>query len=185
MLHTLLQQYKALPLAIQQFIKRAIIFFIAWKLLYIFVLMPYGQPNKWLTFTLAKATAYTVSKQQKTPAYASYHPDKRAAFAYTKHHNMLVSNGCNGLELLVLYVGFILCFGIYNLRTLVFAVMGTVLIYGINIGRAIVLFFMQVYDADTADIAHKYYFQLAVYAAIFSLWYWYTLPYKHNTATHA
>jgi exosortase/archaeosortase family protein len=85
-----------------------------------------------------------------------------------------IADVCNGLELIVLYVGFILCFpaGVY--RKALFILSGSVLIYIVNVARCAALVLIYMHSPALLDFSHHYLFTFLVYSFVFFLWYIFT-----------
>ena len=87
-------------------------------------------------------------------------------------HDMLaVGNACNGLELFILFAGFIACFPGNNKNKLWFIPLGIIAIELVNAMRAAVLALNQYYRPQSLQFNHHYTFTMIVYAFIFYLWY--------------
>ncbi|MBZ0098204.1 MAG: archaeosortase/exosortase family protein, partial [Taibaiella sp.] len=109
---------KAIPENIRPFVIRAVILIIAWELLYNFILRPSGIPDDQLTRIVQVGAM------------------KLLSLFYTdigEDGNVIVLNGskavsiarqCNGLELIVLYLGFIFCLPSNAKRMITFGVVG-------------------------------------------------------------
>lgn len=83
---------------------------------------------------------------------------------------VLVKDQCNGLELIALYVGFILCFPGKWKYKLIYIAVGSVFINLINIMREIVLALNYKMFRASFEFNHKYTYVLIVYIVIFLLW---------------
>jgi len=81
-----------------------------------------------------------------------------------------VGASCNGLELLVLFSLFIICYPGNSLIKIPFVVFGNLLIHGINILRNYWLTLMTLHHSPYYDLFHRYVFIFMVYGTIFSLW---------------
>jgi exosortase family protein XrtF len=81
-----------------------------------------------------------------------------------------VSDSCNALTLIVLFMGFILAYpGDWRYK-LLFIPLGTVAIFFINVIRVQVLILNYMYFTEAFDFNHKYTFTIAVYLVVF--WFW-------------
>jgi len=85
-----------------------------------------------------------------------------------------VADPCNGLELMVLYGGFIFCFPGVLQRKAGFLLAGWALILLLNILRCMLLVLIFVYYRKYLDFSHHFVFTFIVYMAIFWLWYRFT-----------
>jgi exosortase/archaeosortase family protein len=81
-----------------------------------------------------------------------------------------IYQACDGLELMVLYAGFIICFSGNWIRKLLFIVLGIFGLFLINIVRSGVLGIISLQFPIHFEFAHKYFFNLIVYGVTFLLW---------------
>jgi len=167
----------AIPANIRPFVIRAIILVIAWELLYNFVLMPWGTPDDQLTDIVQYGAVKLLSL---------FHSD-----VATRGHYILlngkkavsIARQCNGLELIVLYLGFIICLPSSAKRMLIYSIVGIVVIYILNIIRAALLAVMYAESHSMTDFAHHYVFKIAIYAVVFYGWVLYMKKPKKDGAT--
>jgi len=83
-------------------------------------------------------------------------------------------DGCNGLEALGLFVGFVIAFkGTWNNRAW-FIPMGLFLIYLVNIFRVVVLVITQKHAPAMFTVTHDYSTTAIFYIVIFALWVWWS-----------
>lgn len=66
---------------------------------------------------------------------------------------------------------------------LTFAIVGTLIIYVLNIIRAALLAVMYAQDHAMTDFAHHYVFKIAIYAVVFFGWVLYMKKTKSNVTT--
>lgn len=171
------QVKKAIPVNIRPFLLRAAIAIVAWEMLYNFILRPTGVPDDQLT------------------AVVQWGAMKLLAWFYTDvsaFNNIIVLNGhravsiarqCNGLELIVLYLGFIICLPTNAKRMISYGIIGTIVIYILNIIRTAILAVMYVQSHSLSDFAHHYAFKIVIYAVVFLGWVLYMKkPKQHETA---
>ncbi len=97
-----------------------------------------------------------------------------------------VADACNGLELIVLHIGFLLCFPAVAARKWRFALWGILLICLMNIIRCGVLVLIYVHYRKMLDFSHHFVFTFIVYLAVFLLWFVYTKkPRPHGSRSVA
>lgn len=82
-----------------------------------------------------------------------------------------VGDSCNGLELFVLFAGFIICFPGNFKNKLLFISSGILAIHIVNSLRAAGLALNQYYHPQSLQFNHHYTFTMIVYAFIFYLWF--------------
>lgn len=86
---------------------------------------------------------------------------------------LFIADPCNGLELLVLYLIFIIALPATLKRKLFFVVAGLLIIHFVNILRCVGLVALLIHYDEYFNIAHHYIFKMAVYFTIFLCWFWF------------
>jgi exosortase family protein XrtF len=81
-----------------------------------------------------------------------------------------VYEGCNGLNVMIIFVAFILSFGPLTKTTLWFIPLGLLTIHVSNLGRIIFLFLVTLEFPRALYITHKYLFTGIIYFIVFVLW---------------
>ncbi len=93
-----------------------------------------------------------------------------ASLIFVGYGNVCVGVGCSGLELFLLFIGFIALMKGRLRDKLWFIPLGITGIFILNIIRIFVLCIIYYYHPDYLDFNHKYTFVIIVYGAIFGLW---------------
>jgi exosortase family protein XrtF len=83
-----------------------------------------------------------------------------------------VGASCNGLELLVLFIIFIICYEGRLLNKLWFIPLGLLIIHVLNVLRNYILTLMVIHKSPYFEFFHRYVFIFIVYGSIFLLWMW-------------
>jgi exosortase/archaeosortase family protein len=173
--------WQSIPPDLQSFLKRALLIFIIWKLLYHLFLFNGRVIDKPLTDFSAKSTVWVLQWFYPGSLFimiekAGHNPDIPNDLVYSDHlykngHEILgIADACNALELYILYLGFLMAFPGTWKRKLFFAITGLLAIYISNIIRLVILSFMNMQRISAVEMAHHYIFKLIVYAIIFGLW---------------
>lgn len=173
--------WQSIPVEVQQFLKRALVIFIIWKLLYHLFLFNGRIIDKPLTDFSARGAAeimrifYPNSQlfvKEECGVSAEFNNDMACMdFLWMDGKKIVgVADFCNALELYVLYIGFLLAFPASVKRVILFSVIGIVVIYIANIIRLAALASMNMHRMRAVDMAHHYVFKMIVYALIFGLW---------------
>lgn len=105
--------------------------------------------------------------------------DARLVFA--GHGAICVGSGCSGLELFLLFFGFIFLMKGRIKDKLWFVPAGFLLILVLNIMRIIGLSMIYYHNPQYLDFNHKYTFVIIVYGAIFGLWVLWVNRYANRT----
>lgn len=82
-----------------------------------------------------------------------------------------IFEGCNGLNVMIVYVAFLIAFMDNKRRTLRFLVLGCLGIVAMNILRVSLLYYVALEYPQRLYFFHKYLFTALIYAVVFFLWY--------------
>ena len=165
------EQYARIPDAVKAFLFRAVLLIIVWKALYLLILKPANIPDAFMCQFFSRITAQTMSL---------FYPDcfaKGITVYVAGRPTLNILPGCNGLELIILYIGFLLCLPTTLKRMANFIVWGGISILILNYIRFVVLAYMTVQKMALTHFLHLYVFTLIVYGYIFLLWRQYTKKY--------
>lgn len=165
MISTLKAYYYKLPAEARKFIIKALIIFIAWKLLYNFILIPINIPDQQLTYIVGKGAAWFLSLFYGDAGFEGMN-----FILINGHRTAKITPSCNGLELIVLFIGFLLCLPTTKKRFFLFVIAGIAGIIVLNILRCAGLAYMMLNHHSLTDFAHHYAFKIAVYAFVFYMW---------------
>jgi exosortase family protein XrtF len=83
-----------------------------------------------------------------------------------------VFEGCNGLNIMIVFASFLIAFGGERKKMFWFALTGLVIIHAANLVRVIMLYFIAEYKNQYFYYAHKYVLTAFLYAVVFVLWWW-------------
>jgi len=173
--------WQSIPEEVQRFLKRALLIFIIWKLIYHLFLFNGRVIDKPLSDWSTRGAEKIIQ---------AFYPDaklmiKEQCSSSPELNNDLicvdslfingkkivgVADGCNALELYVLYLVFLFSFPAALKRVLLFSIVGIAIIYISNIIRLAGLASMNIHRVNALDMAHHYVFKMVVYALIFILW---------------
>jgi len=93
------------------------------------------------------------------------------AVANDRENMIYVFEGCNGLNVLIVYLSFLFAFAGPVKLLFRFIAIGTVGIHLLNIGRVSMLYGVMFYFPDQVYFFHKYLFTGIIYIFVFALWY--------------
>ncbi|MBS1601632.1 MAG: exosortase/archaeosortase family protein [Bacteroidetes bacterium] len=173
-----------IPKPVKLFLLKAALLFAAWKLVYLLYLLPHRTLDRPLSFAIAAGTTTSLNAFAPSRPYstrpgnhvsidADGHPvhEKGMDIFRGQEKVLYIADVCNGLELLVLYAGLIICLPSPARRKLLFIAGGFVFIEVINVLRCMALVRIYLRRPEWLDFTHHYLFSFLVYAAIFWLWY--------------
>ena len=169
---------KDIPLPIRLFLGKALLFFIVWKVVYSFFLYDSKFLDYPLTTHVAEASSVFLNNSMLLSGFTTqrvFTEDNSLIIEASEiYHNdnlvLLIADACNGLELMVLYIGFIVCMPSKFWRKIIYILLGVLFIDIINILRCSGLIYLREYFHAYFDFAHHYLFKAVVYAATFLMW---------------
>ena len=178
---SIFSKWEQVPRVVKIFLLKGLILFVAWKLLYLFIL-PERVLDAPVTNLVARGTTKTLNFFDKSAIYTTTPSTTKVeadGALYTEgdmdifkgdRKILIIADVCNGLELIVLYIGFIICMPAQLSRKLIFIIGGTALIFIINILRCAALTQIFLRYPQYMDFSHHYLFTTTIYVFIFLLW---------------
>ena len=179
----ILKKLTPIPWGVKSFLFKALLLFIAWKVLYLVFLYPKRIVDAPLTLVVANGTASTLNLISSESPYTVTHESDQTELAGTiqteeletiNFHNektLSIADKCNALEVFVLFAGFIVCFPALTSRKLIFITVGIFAIFIFNILRCVALTLVCIHYPNYVEISHHYIFNIIIYLFIFWLWY--------------
>lgn len=170
------------PPQIKTFLIRSFILFVVWKGLYLLFWSEKRTLDDPLTQMVAKHSVWVLN--QITPgnqftakpllAMKNFEGEIQVSRVSRIDRNgkpiMNIADECNGLELFILYFGFLLAMPATIKRKLWFGFGGILIIHTVNVFRCVGLGLLLMNWDTYFDIAHHYIFKIMVYSTIFILW---------------
>ena len=91
-----------------------------------------------------------------------------------------VIEGCNAINVSILFIAFIFAYKSSFTRTLMFSLIGIIAIYIFNIVRVSGLFIIAKYYPENLLFTHRFLFTGVIYAFVFGLWYLWVIKYSKS-----
>lgn len=173
---------KEIPNPIRLFLGKALLFFIVWKVVYIGFLseskiLDYpmtthvGLASTELLNNIGSLSGYKSLRELKSESNdGSVISEEISQIYHNEKRILYVEDGCNGLELIVLYIGFIICMPSNIWRKILFIIAGVIILHWANIIRSSILIYIREYHESYFDFTHTYFFKIVLYAITFALW---------------
>ncbi len=175
-----------IPLTIRLFLGKALLFFFVWKIIYTFFLYD----SKILDYPLTTHVSEVSTQFLNSLGFISSFSTERGIETFVHegemiskevskiHHSnklvLYIADVCNGLELMVLYIGFIICMPSKFWRKVIYIILGLIILDSINILRCVGLIYLREYFQVYFDFAHHYLFKIMVYGATLLIWNFYS-----------
>ncbi|MBK9402336.1 MAG: exosortase family protein XrtF [Bacteroidetes bacterium] len=162
--------------AIAWFIIKALLLYITWFISYDFFIAPAGKVDAALNYRVATDAGIILDLLGYD---GGTQPGDRQTIVCIKNETMVgVGNPCNGLELFVLFAGFIICFPGSWKNKWWYILIGSLIIHFFNVMRTVSLALIQFKAPEYLDFNHHYTFTIVVYSIIFFLWIFWTNRYS-------
>jgi exosortase family protein XrtF len=159
--------------ALYLFLGKALLLYIVWNLLYQGWISKHTLLEQQMTSSLGVVSSKLMNRLGYNTTAIDDFKDPQAAYSKILLDGqplVLIAHACNGLTLLVLFIGFILIYpGDWKVKTL-YILLGSILIYLINVIRILILLLNMIYFQGSFDFNHKYTYTIAVYVCVFVLW---------------
>jgi exosortase/archaeosortase family protein len=148
----------------KRFIIQAVVLFIAWQMLYYLYIVPNGVLNEFLSTSVVQGTDWGLR-------ILGYNTHYEGHYVYMDNDPVVwVSDTCNGLELFVLYIGFLISFPGKWLYKSIFIPLGVVILFLLNVGRNMALLLNYRFFEKSFDFNHKYTYVFVIYIVVFAIW---------------
>lgn len=170
-----------IPQEAMRFTKRAFLSFVLWKTSYLLFMRPSGIPDRWLVEHLGHATVWFLDLfgeegyrsqfvYRSHPAIDPVMEPVSLLYAADVRPVLYIEAPCNGLDLMVLSAGFVLCYpGTWRRKSL-FVPICLLSVFAINVVRCGLLCLLWSGIPELFDSMHKFIFNLLAYACVFGLW---------------
>lgn len=98
--------------------------------------------------------------------------EKEASFKIIYHNSYLarIVEGCNAISVIILFASFVFAFSARFKATLWFILLGSVLIFVLNICRIALLTVGLFYFPESESVLHNIVFPVVIYGVVFVLW---------------
>lgn len=152
------------------FLARFLGIYILGNLLYGFYIESYRPHPDWLTHEATQQTSIFLRwcGQQTSADINLYGP---TVFLKASGETVLnVFEGCNGLNVMIVFLAFVIAFGGPRKKMAWFIGAGLLILHLANIGRISLLYVTARQFQDYFYYIHKYFFTAILYVIVFSLW---------------
>ena len=158
---------KLSPLTV--FLLKAGAVYAVWHLLYDYILLPDGRLDTFLSYSGVSMAAGVLSILGWEIESAG------RVIAIFGTGGVAIQNGCNGVELLGLYAGFIIAYPGPMRKRLVLLAAGLLILYFANVFRITAFTLSDVYIPQHWDKVHTYSSYVIFYPLVLGLWYTWTV----------
>ena len=140
------------------------------NLLYgLFVTHYYPHPDP-VTNSVTQQTAWCLSQLGWDTQVLDMPNEPTTAIVYRSQPIVTVYEGCNGLNVMIIFIAFIFAFGPLQKTAAWFILIGMIVIHAINLLRIGLLFMVTLQLPDYLYLSHKYLFTAFIYGFVVLLW---------------
>ncbi len=164
------EKYSQIPQQVKLFLLRALSLFLLWSVVYYFYLQPHQIIDPYFTVFTGKSVVEVLKLIYSAGAVTAKYTPGNCWISIQGVNTITILDGCNGLELYVLYLGFLACMPSYAKNMIIYGIVGVISIYIINVIRCVILASLQHVNYVYIDTVHHYIFTIVVYSFMFFLW---------------
>ena len=173
---------KDIPKPIRLFLVKALVIFLSWKLIYRLFLYDSRYLDQAITSHLGNASILLINSLGNLEGFTTKRvtdfyiidgisvKEESSAIYHNDRMVLHIANACNGIELMVLYMGFIICMPSRFWRKLIYIIIGVIILDFVNVLRCTGLIYLREYYHVYFQFAHRYLFNTIVYSSTFIMW---------------
>lgn len=169
--------------AMKLFFLKLVGLIIAWESLYIFLLKPLRIPDAFLTHTLTGAVSGAINLFFRLSQPVTWVIDNVHKADHIQQYGktiLTIFDDCNGLDLYLIYLVFLVLLPFSIKRKLKFSLIGIVSIFIGNVFRCMGLYWIYVHHRGIFEFNHHYVFTIMMYLIILVCWIFFTRKPKVN-----
>ena len=147
-----------------RFLLKVLILYIAWFVLYEQWLHPDGRLDNWVIQNSLSLSSIILRLFNYNVAIAG------RGISVDEKTGLSIGDACDGVNLIALFIGFIIAFPGSIKNKIIFCIGGSIAIHLLNVLRIASLSVIQLYHPDWMEFHHAYTFTFTIYAFIFGMW---------------
>ncbi len=170
------------PLTVRLILGKALLFFLVWKFIFIFFLREskiidypltthVGEYSIKFLNSFGFPSDFIINRELRKSIRNGKTSEYEVSQVYYNNKKVVyVADGCNALELMVGYIGFIFCLPSRFKRKARYIILGLITIQSLNIVRIAGLIYVNKFHQVHFDFVHLYLFKGVVYSATLGMW---------------
>ncbi len=150
---------------------------ILWEIIYIYILKPLRIPDAFLTHILTASVTTCINVFFKLSSPVTWIVDNVHLADHIQQYGktiLSIFDDCNGLDLYLIYLVFLILLPFSAKRKLKFSLIGIISIFIGNIIRCIGLYWIYVHYRGMFEFNHHYVFTIMMYLIILVCWIFFT-----------
>ncbi|MBL7875978.1 MAG: exosortase family protein XrtF [Cyclobacteriaceae bacterium] len=132
----------------------------------------YGSSVDWATRVVTEQTSFIINLFGENTATLPKPASPTVSIMKESQSVISVFEGCNGINVMIVFVSFLIAFKGSRKQLAWFLPLGIVIIYVSNLLRVAALYYVAFYWQRYFYYVHKYAFTATIYLIVFALWVW-------------
>lgn len=157
-----------------RFLLKVLLLYIVWFVVYELWLHPQGIIDNWVVSNLL----FFSSKVLAVFGFSILTGVR--SIVVNEISGLQIGDACNGINIIALYMGFIIAFPGEIKNKIFFLIFGAITIHFLNVLRIIFLSLLQLYRPEALAFNHTYTFTFLIYCYIFLLWIFWVNKFSKN-----
>lgn len=162
------------------FLGKFLAFYLVGNILYGVYVESYGDQPDPITRAVTSQTSVVLNILGYQASYEDVAAQAKVALMDAGNIVLYVFEGCNGINVMIVFVAFIFAFGGRLKRFLIFLPIGLLIIHLFNLVRVAFLFYLAQTNSTKFYYYHKYLFTATLYAVVFILWYFWVTQFNEE-----
>lgn len=155
------------------FLLKFVLFYLTFTLIYKLYLNQYNVENNevdGITEFVAKQTKNVLNFFGKESEIAQHEFEPSYKIMYLNKYIARVIEGCNAISVIILFASFVFAFSATFKKTFSFIILGSLLVFGLNILRIVFLAIALYNFPEYEHFLHNIVFPVLIYGVVFILW---------------
>jgi exosortase family protein XrtF len=162
----MLKEFKPALLFLGKFL---LVYFLG-NLIYGFYVESFGEKPDPVTSLISHQTSWILNKTGYNTRTEDHSSSPKVIIEENGLGVLNVFEGCNGVNVMIVFIAFLIAYGGRIVSLIVFLISGVILIHLFNLLRVCYLFYLAYNNSQTFYFYHKYFFTATLYAVVFGLW---------------
>lgn len=162
----LLQEFKPALLFLSKFVG----FYLVANILYGLYIESWERRPDPITRVVTVHTSALLGLNADGISYADVSGAPKVALRESGDDILHIFEGCNGINVMIVFVAFVLAYGGRPLASVAFISGGLLILYLANLVRLAILFYLAWHESAQFYYFHKYVFTASLYGVVFALW---------------
>lgn len=162
------------------FLGKFLAIYLLGNVLYGLFIESYGNRPDPLTAEVTEQTCWILNTLGETASMEYAQTNPFVALQSGGETVVSIFEGCNGVNVLIIFLAFLFAFGGSRFDMIWFGALGIMVVHLVNLGRIIFLYFIAQNNPANFYYFHKYFFTAILYVVVFTLWVFWIMRFQRN-----